>query len=63
MQDVRLIQLPKGETLELTILPGFLAKVCQHFGLASEKDVTDDHLRMFVWGSFKNAVDKEEASG
>lgn len=63
MQDVRLIPLPKGETLELTILPGFLTKVCQHFELASEQDVTDEHLRMFIWGSFKNAVDKAEADG
>lgn len=60
MQNVRYISLPKGETLELTIYPGFLDKVREHFGLTSESDVTDDHLRMFVWGSFKTAIDKAE---
>lgn len=63
MQDVRLIQLPKGETLELTIHPGFLDVVRKQFGLNPDEEVTDEHLRMFVYGAFKTAVDKAEAGG
>jgi len=56
--QVRLIPLPKGEVLELTIHPGFLERVRKHFGMAPDQDVDDEHLRMFVYGAFKNAIDK-----
>lgn len=58
--ETRLIPLPKGGTLELTVMPGFYDRVRGHFGLASDAPVDDDHLRMFVFGAFKTAVDKAE---
>lgn len=58
--QVRFIPLPKGEVLELTIHPGFLDRVRAHFGMSPDQDVDDDHLRMFVYGAFKTAIDKVE---
>jgi hypothetical protein len=58
--EVRNVKLPRGETLELTIQPGFYDKVRKHFGLAPDEKIDDDHLRMFVYGAFKGAIDKVE---
>ena len=58
--ETRYIKLPKGETLELGIYPGFLDKVRKHFGLADTEPVDDEYLRMFVYGATKGAVDKAE---
>jgi len=58
--ETRIIVLPKGGSLELTLSPGFYDRVRLHFGLASDAPVDDDHLRMFVFGAFKGAVDKAE---
>lgn len=58
--EIRLIPLPKGGTLELTVMPGFYDKVRSHFGLTSDVRVDDDHLRMFIFGVFKTAIDKAE---
>ena len=59
-KEIRLIQLPKGGTLELEVLPGFYDKVRLHFSLAMDAPIDDDHLRMFVFGVIKSAVDKAE---
>jgi hypothetical protein len=59
-EETRHIPLPKGGTLELTVMPGFYERVRLHFGLPSDAPVDDDHLRMFVFGAFKTAVDKAE---
>ncbi|MBM3194177.1 MAG: hypothetical protein FJZ60_00250 [Chlamydiae bacterium] len=54
------IQLPKGGTLEVEATPQFIEIVKKHFKLQSNFEVSDDHIRMYVWGAFKNAVDKAE---
>lgn len=59
-QDVKFIKLPSGETLEVTIYPGFLEKVAGHFGLDSATSVEDDHIRMYIYGAFKGAIDRQE---
>jgi hypothetical protein len=56
------IKLPRGGMLEVDVTPQFLQIVCDHFGLKEKSDVEDDHLRMYIWGAFKNAVDKAEKS-
>jgi hypothetical protein len=56
----RFISLPKGEMLEVDTTPQFLERVKQHFQLSSSVEVNDDHIRMFIYGAFKNAVDKSE---
>lgn len=60
MSETRTIPLPKGGELELTLSPGFYERVRLHFGLDPAAPVDDDHLRMFVFGAFKTAVDKAD---
>jgi len=59
----RSISLPKGGMLEVDLTDEFLEIVKKHFDLSSKLDVTDDHVRMYIWGSFKNAIDKAEREG
>ncbi len=59
----RNIALPKGGTLEVDLTTEFLEVVRNHFNLSSPQDVADDHVRMYIWGSFKNALDKAEREG
>lgn len=54
------IQLPKGGTLELDITPQFLDAVRSHFNIPDSQTVADDYIRMYIWGAFKNAIDKAE---
>lgn len=56
----KIIDLPKGGTLEVDVTPKFLEIVKNHFGLMSSDEVDDDHVRMYIWGAFKNAIDKAE---
>jgi len=58
--EARKINLPKGETLEIEMDPKFLSYVARHFGLPGTSAVKDDHIRMFIWGATKNAIDKSE---
>ena len=54
------IELPKGGTLEVDVTPQFLSIVRSHFSIPEFQPVSDDHIRMYIWGAFKNAVDKVE---
>jgi hypothetical protein len=54
------IDLPAGGNLEVHVTPDFITKIQLHFDLISPNEVTDDHIRMFIYGSVKNAVDKAE---
>jgi hypothetical protein len=56
----RIITLPRGGKLEIEMDPTFLDHVCRHFGLSAHSEVTDAHLRMFIWGATKNAIDNVE---
>jgi len=56
------IVLPKGGTLEVDITPQFLQIVQKHFELSNISSVEDEHLKMYIWGAFKNAIDKSEKS-
>lgn len=55
------IQLPGGGTLEVDVTPEFLSIVRKHFNLPAMNTVADDHIRMYIWGAFKNAIDKADA--
>jgi hypothetical protein len=52
------IQLPQGGVLEVDASPQFIEVVKKHFGLSVCSEVNDDHIRMYIWGAFKNAIDK-----
>lgn len=54
------ISLPRGGVLEVELTPKFLEVVSTHFALPDPGYVDDDHIRMYIWGAFKNAIDKSE---
>lgn len=54
------ILLPKGGELEVELTPRFIEVVKKQFELPSTLEVNDDHIRMYIWGSFKNALEKAE---
>jgi len=56
----RRIGLPSGGELEVEMTPDFLCYVRRQFNLTEEDVVTDDHIRMFVHGSVKCALDDVE---
>ena len=55
--EIKFIKLPNGSTLEVSIYPGFLDKVKDHFGLNESSNVNDDHIRLYIYGAFKSALD------
>jgi hypothetical protein len=54
------ITLPRGGTLEVDVTPQFLEIVQKRFMLSNLSSVNDEHIRMYIWGAFKNAIDKAE---
>jgi len=56
------IALPKGGILEVDVTPQFLEVVQKHFQLSNSSSINDEHIRMYIWGAFKNAIDKAEKS-
>lgn len=66
LDDVRLIVLPTGGTLEVEMSEEFLQKLREHFKLGDGAQVDDDHVRMFIWGACNtaiSAVEQETADG
>ena len=57
--EKRIIKLPKGGELEVSLTPKFLEILKDHFKLNDDSHVHDDHIRLFIYGSTKNALDKE----
>jgi hypothetical protein len=53
------IDLPKGGTLNLEYTEQFMAAVRVWAKLDPEEDITDYHVRMYIYGAMKNAMDKD----
>jgi hypothetical protein len=58
--EQRNIRLPNGKILEVEFKSGFLDKIRESFELSLDEKVTDDHIRMFFYGSLKNAAEKKD---
>lgn len=58
--ETRDIPLPKGGTLTVEMTQAFIDRLRSRFGLLTDEPLDDDHVRMFVWGSFDAAVTKVE---
>jgi hypothetical protein len=56
--EKRIIKLPAGGDLEVFTTPKLFETIRQHFNLNSVEEVTDNHIRMFIYGSTKSALDK-----
>jgi hypothetical protein len=57
LNETRSIDLPAGGVLTVQLSPEFLSIVKKHFNVS---EVTDDHIRMFIWGAVDGAVTKAE---
>ena len=57
----RLISLPQGGELEVDLTPEFLGYVRRQLDIAEGEKVTDDDIRMFIYGSVKSALDSVES--
>jgi len=60
MHQVKEIKLSNGNVLEVSMKPEFLKLVADTFNVQSCENVTDDHIRMYIFGAFKSALDKAE---
>ena len=58
--EVRRIPVQGGQVLEVDMTERFIAQVRKHFDLSDEQPLEDDHVRMYVFGAFDNAVTKAE---
>jgi len=58
--ETRCVNLPKGGVLEIQLTQEILERIKYQFGLDSTQVITDDHVRMFLWGTVNSAVDKAE---
>lgn len=58
--ETRNILLPQGGTLHITMTDHFKIAVRNQFGLMPNDPIEDDHIRMFLFGAVKNALDKAE---
>ena len=58
--DSRKIELPKGQYLEIEMTQEFIDKLVIYFNLTDQNELSDEHIRRFVWGSLNNALDKIE---
>ena len=56
------IYLPKGGELEVELTPRFLDAIAKSFEITNHEDITDDHMRMFIYGAFKNAIENVDSA-
>jgi hypothetical protein len=60
--ETRYVKLSQGNVLEVQLTQRLLDAIKMQFGI-NDDHVSDDHVRMFMWGSIKSALDKAEESG
>ena len=58
--EQRNIRLPNGKILEVEFKSGFLDKVREAFEIPVDSPVTDEHIRMFFYGSLKTAIESKD---
>jgi hypothetical protein len=56
--QTKYIPLPKGGTLEVQVTQSFLDRVRYQFNIPNTSQVSDDHIRMFIWGALNCAIEK-----
>ena len=58
--EKRNIALPNGSTLEVEATERFYEAIRFEYNLDKSISITDDHIRLFVYGTMSNAVDAAE---
>lgn len=62
LETTRVIPLQEeGATLEVEFDAIFLVAIAEHFKLDSTSDVSNEHIKMFIHGATKNALDKADS--
>ena len=56
----RNVFIPKGGDLVLEYTEEFMIKIREQFNLSEDSKVTDEQIRMFLFGACKTAMDKAE---
>ena len=56
------IEVPRGGILNLEYTEEFMSLVREWAHLEPEETITDYHVRMYIYGAMKNAIDKEDIS-
>ena len=56
----RNVFVPKGGDLALEYTEEFMTKIREQFELEEDAEVSDDQIRMFLFGACKTALDKAE---
>ena len=59
--QTKLIPVKGGHTLEVAMTEEFKKRVRDVMALRDDEEITDDQVVGFIYGSFKNAIDKEVA--
>ena len=55
----REVDLPRGNTLNLEYTEKFLSVIREWAKLEPDEEVTDYHIRTYIYGAMKNAIDKD----
>ena len=58
--EIRIIELPSGQKLEFEFSPRFAEIVRKQFNLPDDESISDEYLKMYLWGAVKGALDKAE---
>jgi hypothetical protein len=58
--ETKYIPLPKGGTLEVQVTQSFIDRVRYQFGIPASDPVSDEHVRMFIWGALNFAIERAE---
>lgn len=59
--ETRDIILPQGGVLNVTMTERFRDVLRRHFKLADDAVIEDDHVRMYMFGAVKSALEKSES--
>jgi hypothetical protein len=57
--EKRIISLPKGGNLEVDCTPEFFEVVKKSLDI-TDRDVSNDDIRAFIYSAFKNGIEKAE---
>jgi hypothetical protein len=60
MED-RVVSLPNGLDMDVSVTPEFLQVLVDHFELGDKSDVTNDHVRIYLAEALRSAVQKAES--
>ena len=61
VSETRYIELPQGGTFEVAMTGQFMKILRDHFHLEPIEHISDEYIRMYIFGAVKTALDKAES--